>query len=228
MALRVNRISRKRWVLRVARRGGRARNTPFSKDLFRDRRRGLPSTLGKLRAFARSPEIFDDEAFLPWISEELALHSLPRKRAQQSLFSIRDLGVTRGLANLDPVLPCGLRQDQALDLMYRDLTPEDYETLSKLDAGVPKRDTAEKNLVDGLPRVEAKTCAAKECGVCLGEMDPNLQVALLPCKHAFHMECISKWLTQCKNACPICSQPIRGPSAERPPLEAVAEEMKKA
>jgi len=108
----------------------------------------------------------------------------------------------------DLVLPCGLLQDQVIDLMYRDLNPEDFEALSKLDERLPKRNTARPNLVDRLPRTTAGECGVTECRVCLAELQPNVSVALLPCKHAFHTGCISKWLTQCKNTCPLCQAPI--------------------
>lgn len=108
----------------------------------------------------------------------------------------------------DMILSCGLFQEEVIDLMYRDLSPEDFEKLSKLDERLPKRNTAHRNLVDRLPRMHAKDCNATECRVCLAELEPNAIVVKLPCSHAFHPACISKWLTQCKNTCPLCSAPI--------------------
>lgn len=108
----------------------------------------------------------------------------------------------------DMILPCGLFQEEVIEIMYRDLCPEDFEKLCKLDERIPKRDTAQRNLVDRLPRMMAKECNATECRVCLAELEPNAMVVKLPCQHAFHPNCISKWLTQCKNTCPLCSNPI--------------------
>lgn len=82
----------------------------------------------------------------------------------------------------DEVLPCGLKEREAIDLMYRDLGPEDFDMLSKLDENVPKRDTVR---------------AEDLCG--------KLPVAKVPKAHVFHQKCISKWLTECKNSCPICA-----------------------
>merc|ERR1719456_1804538 len=48
----------------------------------------------------------------------------------------------------DMVLPCGLFQDEVIELMYRDLSPEDFEMLSKLDERLPKRNTAQRSIVD--------------------------------------------------------------------------------
>lgn len=108
----------------------------------------------------------------------------------------------------DMILPCGLCQDEVIELMYRDISPEDFEALCKLDERVPKRNTAKGNIVDRLPRVAVKDCSATECGVCLAEFDTSASVIKLPCRHFFHPNCISKWLTQCKNTCPLCTAPI--------------------
>lgn len=117
----------------------------------------------------------------------------------------------------DMILPCGLFQEEVIDIMYRDLSPEDFEALCKLDERVPRRNTAQRNLVDGLPRTLAKDSGSTECGVCLGELEPNSSVVQLPCKHAFHPACVTRWLTQCKNTCPLCTCPInqvaQGPTA---------------
>ncbi|CAJ1442032.1 unnamed protein product, partial [Effrenium voratum] len=107
-------------------------------------------------------------------------------------------GPTRELRQGDGdfVLPCGLYQAQVMDLMYRPLTPEDYELLRALDETVPKRNTASRSsvaaLVAELPNPEGS------CGVCLESL--RREVLRLPCSHAFHSACIEKWLTQFKNA----------------------------
>jgi hypothetical protein len=112
----------------------------------------------------------------------------------------------------DMILPCGLLQDEVIDFMYRDLSPEDFEMLSKLDERVPKRNTAGRSLVDRLPRVPAAECGATECGICLAELEGTASVVKLPCRHAFHPSCISRWLTQCKSTCPFCNAPIQQPN----------------
>lgn len=102
-------------------------------------------------------------------------------------------------------LECNLFQEEVIDIMFRDLKPEDFEMLNKLDERLPKRNIVQRNLVERLPRCLAKDCACSECGVCLQELDSSTRVVQLPCKHAFHPACISRWLTQCKNTCPLCS-----------------------
>ena len=44
----------------------------------------------------------------------------------------------------------------------------------------------------------------KECSVCLSEFEAGEPVKILPpCGHAFHVQCISEWLTA-KDTCPLC------------------------
>jgi len=105
------------------------------------------------------------------------------------------------------VLPCGLGVNEAVSMMHRELTPEDYEKLCKLDENLPKRDTLQQGQVDRLPRFRP-VGSAVECKICLCEIDQDTEAVQLPCSHAFHVPCISRWLTQCKNSCPLCSAEI--------------------
>uniref|UniRef100_A0A0W0FFD5 RING-type domain-containing protein n=1 Tax=Moniliophthora roreri TaxID=221103 RepID=A0A0W0FFD5_MONRR len=42
------------------------------------------------------------------------------------------------------------------------------------------------------------------CLICLDDYVPEDDVRVLTCKHAFHMECVDKWLQEGKNNCPAC------------------------
>lgn len=94
-------------------------------------------------------------------------------------------------------------------LQYRDLRPEDFDLLSKLDEGVPRRGTAPLSLVERLPRVRSRACGSAECGVCLSAFATDVEVVQLPCRHAFHAECISKWLTEFRSTCPLCATTVK-------------------
>lgn len=138
---------------------------------------------------------------------------IPRATARGGLQPPRPLaGVQLGPRDAegyhDVILSCGLLQDEVIDLMHRDLSPEDFEMLAKLDERLQPRNIAAKNSVDRLPRVPVKDCGCTECAVCLNKLEPAGTAVQLPCRHSFHHECISKWLTQCKNKCPLCSAPI--------------------
>jgi len=106
------------------------------------------------------------------------------------------------------ILGCGLTEDELLDLLYRDIDPEDYETLLKLDETIAKK-TCEKGVVEGLESRRAAEFANIQvgedlCQICLVPFEDDDLATSLPCKHTFHKECVSKWLSDCKNACPVC------------------------
>jgi len=134
-------------------------------------------------------------------------------------------GTTEDDGYHDMILPCGLFQDEVIEIMYRDLKPEDFDMLNKLDERLPRRNIVQRNLVDRLPRCLAADCGCSECGVCLAELEPGARVVQLPCRHGFHPTCISKWLTQCKNTCPLCSAPIDVSPEARAHHEARAQEV---
>lgn len=47
-----------------------------------------------------------------------------------------------------------------------------------------------------------------ECAVCLGELEDQELVRLLPnCRHTFHVACIDKWFVA-HSSCPVCRAPI--------------------
>ena len=43
----------------------------------------------------------------------------------------------------------------------------------------------------------------KDCAVCISTIEKNEIIGVLICKHHFHKECISRWLS-CKLSCPCC------------------------
>ncbi|KAF8517391.1 hypothetical protein BU17DRAFT_49790 [Hysterangium stoloniferum] len=44
----------------------------------------------------------------------------------------------------------------------------------------------------------------EKCVICLDEYEPEDDVRLLSCRHAFHKNCIDKWLETGRNNCPAC------------------------
>ncbi|KAG7088717.1 hypothetical protein E1B28_012685 [Marasmius oreades] len=44
----------------------------------------------------------------------------------------------------------------------------------------------------------------ERCLICLDEYQAEDDVRVLTCKHAFHMNCVDKWLQEGKNNCPAC------------------------
>ena len=46
-------------------------------------------------------------------------------------------------------------------------------------------------------------CVPTHCSICLELFDPDLLLKQLPCKHVFHVACLSDWLRNHKS-CPLC------------------------
>jgi hypothetical protein len=51
--------------------------------------------------------------------------------------------------------------------------------------------------------------AHETCSICINEFVPGEVLKVLqPCQHTFHSSCITHWLTECKNCCPLCMKPV--------------------
>eukprot|EP00391_Amoebophrya_sp_Ameob2_P014025 CAMPEP_0178998684 /NCGR_PEP_ID=MMETSP0795-20121207/9643_1 /TAXON_ID=88552 /ORGANISM="Amoebophrya sp., Strain Ameob2" /LENGTH=435 /DNA_ID=CAMNT_0020691377 /DNA_START=420 /DNA_END=1727 /DNA_ORIENTATION=+ len=118
-----------------------------------------------------------------------------------------DGGYVEGMDALD---------ERLIELMYRDITPEDYDTLLELDDSNQKK-TAERSALDKLPCITCFDGYSEEqltCGVCYMRVDEDQEeverIFQMPCrgKHIFHEACVTKWLLECKAACPTCHEPI--------------------
>jgi len=104
-------------------------------------------------------------------------------------------------------LPCGLLPSDVGDLLFRDIVPEDYDMLLRLDDGLEKR-VASTEGVDALPSAGEEDYLGQNCTVCLAALERGEDVAKLPCTHVFHRSCVAKWLTEQKRACPLCNEEI--------------------
>lgn len=117
--------------------------------------------------------------------------------------AVWDLGLQRAFF---PSLPehCGLFNQDVVDLLYRDITPDDYETLLRLDETIPKKTASIKQVTD-LESVSFAVVGNDTCGVCLADFEEDDVIKRVPCpnNHLFHDECIAKWLLECKNSCPV-------------------------
>uniref|UniRef100_A0A0D9W2Y1 RING-type domain-containing protein n=1 Tax=Leersia perrieri TaxID=77586 RepID=A0A0D9W2Y1_9ORYZ len=43
-----------------------------------------------------------------------------------------------------------------------------------------------------------------ECSVCLSRIRVGEATRRLPCRHAFHRDCVDRWLLSCRRTCPLC------------------------
>ena len=102
---------------------------------------------------------------------------------------------------------CGISIQTLKDLLTRDLTPNDYETLLLLDENNKKKtisnkklDTFEERKVNLIDEREIKICS-----ICMEEFKIDEIIRILPCKHEFHKDCIDYWLLEKSIKCPLDS-----------------------
>jgi hypothetical protein len=87
------------------------------------------------------------------------------------------------------------------------------ELLQRFGVGTEHRG-ASPETVDALPLTKLDNEALgkltenqKTCNICLEDFKDGQEMRTLHCSHAFHKECIDKWLSQVAS-CPICKQEI--------------------
>ncbi|XP_062206064.1 E3 ubiquitin-protein ligase RHA2A-like [Phragmites australis] len=48
------------------------------------------------------------------------------------------------------------------------------------------------------------------CCVCISTCRDGEEIRKLPCGHAFHRDCVDRWLAQCRRTCPLCRLHVGG------------------
>lgn len=115
-----------------------------------------------------------------------------------------------------------------MDMQHRDITPEDYEMLRRLDSSVQPKTLSPRLLekrapcwrVPDTPAVcvadiadadesSARASAVDEqCSICMENFVADERVRKLPCGHIFHASCVDEWLTRRSNVCPDDGLPV--------------------
>ncbi|XP_055897925.1 uncharacterized protein LOC129928276 [Biomphalaria glabrata] len=101
-----------------------------------------------------------------------------------------------------------------ITLQHRDLTPEDYDMLLRLDDSV-KPKTIPKTILSQL-RTEMIGPSGLEpddetlvlCSVCMEPYIAGQERKFLPCSHYFHSVCIDAWLNNSSMNCPLDGLPV--------------------
>ncbi|KAL1407759.1 hypothetical protein Q8F55_007193 [Vanrija albida] len=82
---------------------------------------------------------------------------------------------------------------------------------------------------EGLAELEGTgkvhSSSTERCMVCLSDYEPEEDLRLLKCRHAFHRDCVDHWLTDGRNSCPTCrteavDKNSLAPAAAEPPQPA--------
>ncbi|CAF0768103.1 unnamed protein product [Adineta ricciae] len=95
-----------------------------------------------------------------------------------------------------------------LDMQNRDLSPNDYEMLLRLDERV-QRKTVDKNVLNNLQTINVdETHLNEQCTICMETYLLGQKLKLLPCKHMFHLNCIETYLKEFSTQCPLDNMPL--------------------
>ena len=70
----------------------------------------------------------------------------------------------------------------------------------------PEERGASEEVMQDLERQNTQTNDGADCPICREGMEES--VALYPCNHTFHLQCIRRWL-QTHDTCPVCRTQVR-------------------
>lgn len=95
-----------------------------------------------------------------------------------------------------------------IGLQHRDLTPEDYELLLRLDEQVAPKTVSSTTIKNFKTETIDETSAGALCAICMEVYEIGQTRKFLPCNHEFHSSCIEMWLTNSSVNCPIDNLPV--------------------
>ncbi|TXG50432.1 hypothetical protein EZV62_022956 [Acer yangbiense] len=84
------------------------------------------------------------------------------------------------------------------------LEDEEEEMLETVPASWSCIEALKKVRLGGMEEEVKQRC---QCSICLNEFRVGLEVIRLPCSHAYHPDCIVKWL-ETSHMCPLCRHPM--------------------
>ncbi|KAJ8038470.1 hypothetical protein HOLleu_15907 [Holothuria leucospilota] len=96
---------------------------------------------------------------------------------------------------------------QLINIQHRELTPEDYDLLLRLDEQVAPK-TVNKDMLSSMKVVTIDVNKMAElgdgvCSVCMEGYSVDQKLKYLPCDHFYHEPCIDNWLLNCDTKCPL-------------------------
>lgn len=72
----------------------------------------------------------------------------------------------------------------------------------------PTRQRLSDDEIRSLPRVRFEAAEMQSCSICLEVYKPGELLTALACSHAFHIQCVARWL-RCSMLCPNCRAPCQ-------------------
>ena len=102
-----------------------------------------------------------------------------------------------------PRAPGQLTRAEIRDLQSRELGPEDYDFLLRLDESIERKDLLSEEQASAL--IETTLDQEECCSICLCDLQNGENVVLLACGHCFHPTCVKEWLVKGRDTCPVCN-----------------------
>lgn len=137
-------------------------------------------------------------------------HALPKVHASHPFQHVQLPG--------RPSVAEGAAPSRVGDLQYREINPEDYETLLHLDT--TPTETLTRAELGRLP-VEAFVLRERineACPICLVSFTADSACVVLPCCHVLHQRCGMRWFSKYSAVCPVDKSPVAPKSdSEGPP-----------
>ena len=95
-----------------------------------------------------------------------------------------------------------------MNLQDRDITPEDYELLLRLDESVPTKTISDERIASFETENVSERHVNETCGICMEGYVVGQSRKILPYKHIFHVNCIDTWLKNSSTKCPLDNKEV--------------------
>jgi len=166
------------------------------------------NAFGKFGSLIPVPRVYSGEATSTYVPPATQYNRANNPNIPQSELDLINQAIQASLRVAQPAANAVLNANQLLELQTRDLTPEDYELLLRLDESVKKKTLTKTQCASfpsqNLDEEGVKSFVEKPCSICFCDYECGEKVRSLPCDHTFHNDCIDQWLTTSSISCPMC------------------------
>jgi len=145
--------------------------------------------------------------FITEIKPDGAIAEWNRTNPSQKVQVSDAIAAVNGISGNAQAMANELKHNSSMEITIRRMDSMEQAGITFAPFGFKKLPAA-KALVDRLPCILAGEYGIDECVVCHDSLELDALVTVLPCAHAFCTPCITKWLLQYKNECPLCVQRV--------------------
>ncbi|CAF3654407.1 unnamed protein product [Rotaria sp. Silwood1] len=158
-------------------------------------------TLRSLAYEARHPEIFSND------QKQKPIHNNNNNNTSNVSHQFREYTINEHNLLHDPSFDDAMI-NFLLDMQNRDLSPNDYEMLLRLDERV-QRKTVDVHILDKFPTLDVSDIHLNDqCTICMETFTLKQKLKSLPCTHIFHVHCIETYLKEFSTQCPLDNLPL--------------------